>query len=236
MLTSVLAVHLLVWVVIGPTVQDDRTASARRLLVSADPLTPADIAIVRDALRVALAGRFVVITLESPVGDSPGAAEYQLDDRGRIRFQRLRRRDPATSDLEITVNEVTDLPAVLCRDRKPREARLKLAFSYWRGKWQQVVGQVHMPTHELDMIWDLPAGQLGDGGMREMKGHRVRRVGFRVSPQLSHAFWIDVETLLPVRYSMSLWMDGKSHEVFETIEYPKGSIERPDGLSVPDCV
>ena len=235
MLTRMLGL-LLVSLVMVPSSQNDTTSIARRRLASAERLQPADVTIIRDAFRVTLAGRFVVITLEDALADSQGGAEYQLDERGRIKFQRLRRRDSATADVEITVNEVTSLPAVLCRDRKPREGRLELGFSYWRGEWQQVVGRVHMPTHELDMIWDLPAEQLEDGGIRAVQARRARVVQFRISPQLAHTFWIDVETLLPVRYSMGLSMEGKSHEVFEAITYPKGSIERPGGLTAPDCI
>jgi hypothetical protein len=208
---------------------------ARAILKGNRALQAADVAVLRAGLRAALAGRFLTIRLEKPLQDGTSEAEYQLDPTGEIRFQRLTIKRDELPD-EISINEVTELPAVLCRDRKPRDGRLGLSYTYWRGQWQNVQGRVHMGHHEIDMLWDLPAADVSDGGAHTFKGRRVRVVPFG-PPPLTHAFWVDVETLLPLRYSMKATLEGKTHEVFETIEYPAGkSIERPAGLKVPDCV
>lgn len=209
---------------------------ARVILQSSRALQASDGAVLREGLRSALAGRFLSIRLEQPLQDGASEAEYQLDRNGAIRFQRLTMRRDALDDVEITINEVTDLPAILCRDRKPRAGRLGLTYNYWRGQWQNVHGRVHLGHHEIDLLWDLPAAEVSDGGMQTFKGRRVRVVRFDAA-QLTHAFWVDVETLLPLRYSMKATFEGKTHELFETIDYPAGkSIERPAGLQVPDCV
>jgi hypothetical protein len=56
-------------------------------------------------------------------------------------------------------------------------------------------------------------------------------------PEGAHTFWIDIETLLPLRYSMLASYEGRPHEVSAMFDYPTGAtIERPSGLTVPDCI
>ena len=68
-------------------------------------------------------------------------------------------------------------------------------------------------------------------------GRQVRVIRFNSWRGASHTFWIDATSMLPLHFSFVVTLDDKRVEVVEQFEYPaSGSIERPAGTQVPDCV
>jgi hypothetical protein len=234
------SIAMLITLTFVPVVAQQETESvqaARARLQASASLESSDLPAIRAGIQRALSDRFVISTLEKPLEHYEGGVEVQMDQQGRIRFRRVRHRDPLVPDVSISLTEVTDLPAVLCRDRSRRDGKLALAFNYWRGTWQNVHAKIHMATHELDMLLDLPAERMTDYGPQTVRSRRTRGIRFRMAPEVAHTFWIDLATLLPVRYSMLASFEGRSHEVFTMFDYPVGqTIERPSGLTIPDCI
>jgi hypothetical protein len=212
---------------------------AASLFQIGNPMPAQELSAVRRDVAAALAGRYLVTTLEgTKLENYVGGVEFLMDPAGRVRFKRLRHRDPVTGEMSVTLIEVTGVPAVLCRDRSPRDGkRLELSFTEERGQWRPALASVHLAADTLDLLMDLPAQSATDLGERQIDGKRARGIRFAMSLQASHTFWIDARTMLPLRAVLALTVDGKSGEVVERFDYPAStSIGRPAGVPVPDCV
>jgi hypothetical protein len=223
-----------------PSTQEQRSRnSASAILQSQEPITVADVPVIRRDVAAALADRYLTSTLDRgpKMEQYVGGVEYLMNAAGRIRFKRLRLRDQVTGTPNVTLIEVTDVPAVLCRDRSTRRGKLELTYTEDRGKWLPVRGSIHLGANSLDQLMDLPANGFTDAGHLTVDGKRTRGVRFQLSPQATATFWLDVTTLLPLRHDLSMAFEGKSIEVGERYDYPKPvPMERPAGVQVPDCV
>ena len=80
------------------------------------------------------------------------------------------------------------------------------------------------------------ASELLDGGINQFDGQQVRVIR-RANPIGEEAVWIDVQSLLPLRQTVAVSMNGKSVEQWSTYQYPTPRpIGRPAEITFPSCL
>ncbi len=168
--------------------------------------------------------------------------EYLLGDDARVRFTRQMLRDAALNVQVERIREATAIPAVRCTDRTPYPSgRLGLQYESRRTGW--FVFPAWIVAHVEATSQDSPTGLLferpdlvQDAGFADIDGRRVR--GLRVRrTKLEVAAWLDPESQHLVESSFAITVGDKHIQIFRRWEYPRaGTIARPDGLKLPDCI
>ena len=233
--------------------QNEAPAPIRRagsILAGTRTLTPADVAVIQEAVRLALAGKYVTQRLGADHGPPmpPALAsrvdEYLMDERGRVRFHRYEM--PATAGSRIpdtTVLEYSELPAVRCDDRTAYpDARL--GFDYSRGSTGWRVSRAFLVAgdgssqaqYPANTLLRLPASQALDAGTSVVGARPVRGVRYVDGPR-EDTVWLDPRSLLPLRQSFAITMDGRRAEAHAEYSYPPPRpLTRSEGVTPPDCL
>jgi hypothetical protein len=217
-------------------------------------LTAAEIAQVLAAARTAVNGRTLRLSYQ-PGG--PGTELLMADD-GRPRLVQAvsgytwtasNGASGAATEHHATVTEVTEFtrrPAKRC-DGAPDDGELVIEYRSEDDKGWTAKARTRTPIEFATPVFDmLTGGAALASGERKPLGGRVARAftapwqlpqgatpGGPLPPDIHQTLWIDVESLLPLRWELSaatmpaygLWF------TYETVQ-----IRAPEGVPAPGCV
>lgn len=226
--------------------------SPRAVIRDMRALQPAEIAQVLTASRQAIAGKTLRIAY---VAGGPGP-EVVMDSDGRPAWMRMTSGTDAPSghvDL-ITVLHYTHTSARAC-DGHALDAELVVEFEHRTppGTWS-AKARTRSAMEVAAPIFDTLTGvtTLESGGFRDFDGGRRARA-FTASwnppgrmpsdadtKDPTQSLWIDVESLLPLRWSLAMPARSDMPALPDyglSFTYDASiDIRAPDGVAVPDCV
>jgi hypothetical protein len=230
---------------------------ARAVATQRRPLTQAEVAQVLGAARNAIAGRTFRLSYQ-PGGPGP---EVLMGSTGRPRFVRSvsgytswsgasgNGTTTTAREYHANVRDVTDFTGRPARRCDGAAADGELVIEYRNENEQGWTAQARMRTSmEFGAsVWDMLAGVVAveDGAMKTIADRQARSVvapwkppagsqpGGPLVPNLTQSLWIDVETLLPVRWEVNA-PTAPGYGVSFT--YEALDIRAPDGVAVPECI
>ncbi|HEY1305447.1 MAG TPA: hypothetical protein VGF24_17950 [Vicinamibacterales bacterium] len=213
-------------------------SAALALINDPRPLTPAEVKGVLSAAFAAMRGKTFRVTFPAQAT----VAEKQIvpDERGRLRYYRT-----TYEDLEV-IEDHTNLAAVTCDGRRLGGT---LYIEYGRqgsGKWD-VSAYPENDWHSMYRYFDIFDEPLESGGFSNIDEHLSRALvgptendrkidpDFGAPPNVKHVLWLDVRTLLPVRWEMVV--DGEPTEIaLQFVHDPSLALRPPKGVKTPTCI
>jgi hypothetical protein len=230
---------------------------ARAVAAQGRPLTQAEVAQVVGAARNAIAGRTFNLSYQ-PGGPGP---EVLMGSTGRPRFVRTvsgytswsgaSRNGTTTTTREYHANvrdvtEFTGRPARRC-DGAAADGELVIEYRNENEQGWTAKARTRTPIEFAASVWDMLAGVVAveDAAMKTI-GDRQARVfvapwkppagsqpGGPLVPNLTQSLWIDVETLLPLRWEVNApTVPGYG----VSFTYEAFDIRAPDGVAAPECI
>lgn len=231
--------------------------SVRTIVAQSRPLTQAEVAQVVGAASDAIAGRTFRLSYQ-PGGPGP---EVLMAANGRPRFVRTvsgytswsgASRDGTTTtsrEYHANVREVTEFtgrPARRC-DRSAADGELVIEYRNEDERGWTAKARTRTPTELAAPVFDILTGVVAvENGAMKTIGDRQGRAfvapwkppagsqpGGPLVPNLTQSLWVDVETLLPLRWEVSA-PTAPGYGVSFTDE--PLDIRAPDGVAAPQCI
>jgi hypothetical protein len=230
---------------------------ARAVAAQGRPLTQAEVAQVVGAARNAIAGRTFRLSYQ-PGGPGP---EVLMGSTGRPRFVRTvsgytswsgasrNGTTTTTREYHANVREVTEFtgrPARRC-DGAAADGELVIEYRNENEQGWTAKARTRTPIEFAASVWDMLAGVVAveDGAVKTSGDRQARTVvapwkppagsqpGGSLVPNLTQSLWIDVETLLPLRWEVNA-PTAPGYGVSFT--YEALDIRAPDGVVAPECI
>lgn len=216
------------------TAAGQQTLSAR--LADERPLGTTEIDALLRASRQAMAGKAF------RTYGGMGGAEFLADDRGIAIVNYGGER----------LTHYTRMPAAICpgtpetaRFSPPPQGELVIEYSQQDGQWA-AHPRGSRDEEQLSAMFPperTDSADMEDAGVADLRGRVVRGIRYPYEPREEARFeaddqtlWFDVETLLPVRWVLSI-MAPQQIEYAYWIDYdPDLRIDLPDVRYVPDCI
>jgi hypothetical protein len=232
--TVALATLMVVLAVSGLDAGQRERASARDLLNDPQTMTKAEMARVRDATLKELADRAFRVTDE--VGNE---VQIVMNARGGPRYFHTKRAGPEVFE------DHTERPAVTCDGKSTGST---LVVEYGRdgsGSWH-VRAYPEAAWYSMPRYFEIFNQPLESGGFRVINGHRTRAVmgpalplpNWRpadgIPPKSKVVLWVDVRTLLPVRWESMVEGVTRGELSFRADAALK--LSPPRGVRPVDCV
>ena len=230
---------------------DPRIQRARAVLAATTALSTEDVNVIREAVRAALADRYVVRKIAggpTAEADQGREDEFIFDARGRVSFHRFSQTDPVRPGTRLqTILEFTDLPAVRCTDGSPYPNR-RLGFTYSEGRNGWGVGRATMVDENglwadvstVQTLIHKPNEVFADAGPRTIDRRPARGLTHKAaggSWAFERTLWIDAQSLLPLVDVTVAALEGKRAEISVIWSYPPlRPITRPLGMVPPKCI
>jgi hypothetical protein len=230
---------------------------ARAVAAQARPLTQAEVAQVLGGARDTIAGRTFRLSYQ-PGGPGP---EVLMASNGRPRFVRTvsgytswsgasrNGTTTTTREYHANVREVTEFtgrPARRC-DGAAAAGELVIEFRNENEQGWTAKARTRTPIEFAASVFDMLAGVIAveDGAVKTIGDRQARtfvapwqppagsQPGGPLLPNLTQSLWIDVETLLPLRWEVHA-PTAPGYGVSFT--YEALDIRAPDGVVAPECI
>jgi hypothetical protein len=198
-------------------------------------LTQVEVRSLVEASKAAMAGKtFRLAGLPNSGGPR---MEALMDDQGRPRYLRV-----FVDKDRIVFEDYTGLPAISC-DGKPLDDELVRNYRLEADGHWSVEASPRSAHHTMPRYFDVLASNPESGPLETIDGRLARalvapqRMGesFPSAVQIQQFLWLDVETLLPVRWELR--RNGASFDYGLTFDNdPSLHLAPPDSRWVPTCV
>lgn len=215
----------------------DVNTSARGIVGEKRALSPAAVAQVMDAILAAMAGQTFKVT-PLPVGPAL-EWEIQMDSRGGPRYLRT-----ARGNGQVSFADYTGRPAKTCSGQ-PIAEELVITYARMPGVPWDVKGRARTDDEPLSDYFALFRFQLESRTVAQIDGREARAfvAPWRVRPgdapelvaQVKQTLWIDVESLLPLRWEMTREGTPTGYGLIFT-HRPSLRLRPPEGVAAPECV
>ncbi len=242
----------LVFAIEIPSANIQDVQNAKTLIGTSHKLAPSDISQLLKGIKSTNSGKGF-----RGSGRMSCTFEFQFGDDGEIRFSRQRMRgqtqsgEPASRsdnhdvDLDITT-EYTGEPARSCAGASG-EGTLVIEYIHSPDGWM-VNGRPSQDSgvmHHAMRVYSLPESEISDAGLRDVRGRRARGFRFRYADSATEAkkwgdtteiLYVDVESLLWVRWELEVNLTGIPSYVVEMECDPALDLQPPCELKVSHCI
>jgi len=258
--TNAFRVFLTSWLIwIAPHAQT-LNPPARTVVAQSRPLTQAEVSQIVGAARDAIAGRTFRLSYQ-PGGPGPevlmaanGRPRFVRTVSGYTSWSGASRSSgggasTTTREYQADVRELTEFtgrPARRC-DGSAADGELVIEYRNENERGWTAKARTRTPMEFAAPVFDILTGVVAveDGAVKTIGDRQARafvapwkppagsQPGGPLVPNLTQALWIDVETLLPLRWEVSA-PTAPGYGVSFT--YEALDIRAPDGVAAPECI